>query len=439
MNYLSEIQNASKDAQQMEMLYKAAQENAHTIAFQEDLIACYEKNSENILLAAWYYRLQQSAQDGFAQAKSAVNWKLAVPLSLITGLCFWLITDENGPLFLGFVPLLGLLWAPIAALFNLIFLVRTAKKNYRRALFVGLGLLLAGAYALLLSPGLAVKNQEHYLNITAIHLPILAWVAIGLTVLGLRSTVKDRFSFLIKSIEAMITAGVYLIFGAVLGGITFGMFAALNVDLPEPIMRLILAGGYGLLPTLAVASIYDPTVSAREQDFTQGLSKFIATMMRLLLPLTLVVLVVYTFVIPFNFMEPFKQRDVLIVYNLMLFAVMGLLMGATPIRPKELSPETQKWLRFGILAVAILATAISIYAMSATVYRTVSWGITMNRLTIIGWNAINIGILIALVYKQFKEGFENWVESLQQVFSYGTNFYVAWSLFLAVAIPILFR
>jgi len=237
----------------------------------------------------------------------------------------------------------------------------------------------------------------------------------------------------------MITAGLYLIFGMVLGGITFGMFAALNVEIPDAVMRLILIGGFGLLPTLAIATIYDPASSPAGQDFTQGLSKFIATMMRILLPLLLAVLVVYVFLIPFNFMEPFNQRDVLIVYNALLFAIMGLLMGATPIRPDELEPNMQRWLRNGILAVAILGTLISIYALAAIVYRTFEGGMTINRLAVIGWNAINIGILITLIVKQFKDGQERWVESLQKVFSLGTNFYVIWGVFLVVAIPLLFR
>jgi hypothetical protein len=130
---------------------------------------------------------------------------------------------------------------------------------------------------------------------------------------------------------------------------------------------------------------------------------------------------------------------VLIVYNLMLFAVMGLLMGATPIRSDDISEGTGRWLRNAILAVAILAVMISIYAMSATVYRTVSWGITINRLVIIGWNIINVGILVTLVYKQLKHGFENWVLSLQCTFSLGTNAYIVWSLFIIVVIPLIFR
>ncbi len=138
-------------------------------------------------------------------------------------------------------------------------------------------------------------------------------------------------------------------------------------------------------------------------------------------------------------MQPFYHLAVLGVNSLMLFAVMGLLMGATPIRSAELSQEIQKWLRNGILAVAILATLISIYAMSATVYRTVGGGITINRLVIIGWNTINISILVSLVYKQFRDGFENWVVSLQRTFSLGTNAYIIWSLFILIVIPLIFR
>jgi hypothetical protein len=74
-------------------------------------------------------------------------------------------------------------------------------------------------------------------------------------------------------------------------------------------------------------------------------------------------------VIPFNFLEPYKNRDVLIVYNLMLFGIMRLLLGATPIRGDDLSPQLQKWLRMGIIAVAILAEVVSLATNSYLVWR----------------------------------------------------------------------
>jgi hypothetical protein len=179
--------------------------------------------------------------------------------------------------------------------------------------------------------------------------------------------------------------------------ITMGMFSALNVTLPDTIMRLVAAGGFGLIPILAVATMYDPLVTPEAQDFSQGLSKFIFTMMRLLLPLTLIVLVIYVLVIPFNFMAPFQNRDLLIVYNVMQFAIIGLLIGVTPLKLDDLSPKLQVWLRRGIIAIIILALIVSVYALSAVIYRTVNGEITLNRVTIIGWNIINIIILAALL------------------------------------------
>ncbi len=153
-----------------------------------------------------------------------------------------------------------------------------------------------------------------------------------------------------------------------------------------------------------MATIYDPLASPQEQDFSQGLSHFVATLMRLLLPLTLGVLVVYLFVIPFNFLEPFENRDVLIVYNIMLFAIMGLLVGATPLSLEDVSPRLGQALRWGIRAVAILAVLVSLYALSALIYRTMQGGFTINRLTMLGWNVINIALLVLLIIRQFSRG-----------------------------------
>ncbi|PJF33658.1 MAG: hypothetical protein CUN49_18055, partial [Candidatus Thermofonsia Clade 1 bacterium] len=96
----------------------------------------------------------------------------------------------------------------------------------------------------------------------------------------------------------------------------------------------------------------------------------IAALMRALLPLTLVVLVIYLGFIPFRFLEPFQNRDVLIVYNAMLFAVIALLVGATPIQPEQLAPALRVWLRRGLVAVAALAIVVSLYALAAIGYRT---------------------------------------------------------------------
>jgi hypothetical protein len=434
-----EIEAAKDDPQKLEHLYQAALQGGQQEDFESTLLALYQQDSDNLLYAAWHFRLIQ-AEDNTPKLRRQVNWLFAVPLSILTGLIFWLLSDIDTLVYLDVIPHLVLWWSPIATMSALVFLSVTVRKNYLRGVALVLGLLAAAGYVMLIAPTLnAPWRINDYLLLGAIHLPLLCWGALGIAVLGLRSSTADRFAFLIKSIEVMITAGLYLIAGVVLGGITIGMFAALGISLSDVWLRLIAAGGFGLLPVIAVASVYDPAKSPSEQDFDQGLSKFIATMMRLLLPLTLGVLAIYLVVIPFNFLQPYENRELLIVYNLMLFAIMGLLLGVTPIIGDDLSPQLQRWLRRGIITVAALAVLVSLYALSATVYRTIGGGITINRLAILGWNAINISILLALIYVQFKGRPEQWIYSLKSVFSLGTNAYLVWGLFLVLVLPLLFQ
>jgi hypothetical protein len=439
MEDLMELSNElAGNPQELERRFRAAVKEGRGGEFEAAIAALFERDPGDPVIQAWYYRLQPADETAAAPRRS-VNWLLAAPFSILTGLIFWALSDFERGLVMGEVPQLIFWWSPIATMGALVFLALASKSKLARALALGVGLLGAAVYALLLGPGREPDwVSEQYLLLAAIHIPLLSWAALAIFILGRRSTVADRIAFLIKSIEVMITAGLYLIFGMVFGGITIGMFAALGIEPPELWLRLIAAGGFGLLPVLAVASVYDPARPPSDQDFDQGLSRFIGTMMRLLLPLTLGVLVIYTVFIPFNFFEPFENRDLLIVFNLMLFGIMGLLLGATPIRGEELSPELARWLRRGILAVAVLAGLVSLYALSAVIYRTIGGGLTLNRVTVIGWNGINIAILLSLVYAQLKRAPGEWITALHSVFSRAAGVYLAWGLFLVFVLPLLF-
>jgi uncharacterized membrane protein len=435
MKYSTEIQASSNSPEQLEKLYEAARQANDEAEFRADVQAAHEKTPGNILLSAWQARFEHSP---LPKAKRVTNWALAVVLGVVTGMILWAISDTT-QLFIGQVPYLLVFWAPIATIPAIIFLTAISKRNY---LFTGiavLSLVVAGLYVWLVTPRMSQIMGNYYTILMVFQLPLLCWIALGVTVMKFRSTDSNRFAFLTKSIEVMITAGVYLIFGVAFGLITLGMFAALSITPPEIILRLFGAGGFGLIPILAVATMYDPLVLPEAQDFSQGLSKFVFTMMRLLLPLTLVVLVIYLFVIPFNFFAPYQNRDLLIVYNVMQFAIIGLLIGATPLRLDDLSHNFQKWLRWGIVAVSILAIVISLYALSAVAYRTAIDRLTLNRLTIIGWNVINIAILGVMIYTQFSKLISPWHERLQRVFSKATSAYLAWSVFLILVLPWIFR
>jgi len=253
------------------------------------------------------------------------------------------------------------------------------------------------------------------------HLPLLAWAGVGAFLVADHRDPGNRFAFLIKSLELFIMGGLFVIAGGVFTGITVGLFEALQVSLPELVMRLFIAGGGGLIPVIATAVIYNPAASPAGQAFDEGLSKLVALLMRVLLPLTLL-----------------DNRDVLIIYNGMLFAVVALLVGATPVTLAETSPRVARWLRLAIIAIAALALLVSLYALAAIVYRTAMDRLTPNRLAFIGWNVINIGLLAAVLLYQARAKGGDWLHALHRAFSLATVAYAAWTLVMILAIPWLF-
>jgi len=308
------------------------------------------------------------------------------------------------------------------------------KQERMPSVWIGLGLLAFPAYVLLITPTHRSFVQEPYLNMAVLHIPLVAWIGIGWSVLGRHSDDKSRFAFVLKSFEVVVTAGLFAIAGGIFSAISVEMFTALGVDIPEPVQRLIFAGGAGIIPVIAVASVYDPLIKPLTQTFGQGVSRLMPTLVRLLLPATLVVLLIYIALIPFNFRGPIISREVLIINNGMLFAIMGLLMGATPLLEEDIPQKLRLWMRRGIIAVAALAVVISLYALTAILFRTFAGSLTLNRTIVIGWNIANLGILITLIYNQFRGGKEQWVTALQKTFGMGSTVYLVWALFVILAI-----
>ncbi len=445
MSYHDTVSALAEDAEQLEQVYQAALKAGETEAFKQAVDARHTAAPENLLYAAWFYRLKYTAE----RAKSfAVAWAWAVPLAAINGLLFWWLSDDRFMIQIegashtvssDFMPAIILLAGPIAAAFILTYLTAVGRKSWRLSALIGLIVIAAGAYVLLTYPQAGTRPfQEQYLTLMVMHLPLLAWAGVGAFLIADHRDPANRFAFLIKSLEVFIMGGLFVIAGGLFTAITISLFTALGIDFSDVVQRLFIAGGGGLIPVIAIAVIYNPTLPPAGQAFDEGLSKLVALLMRVLLPLTLLVLLVYLAFIPFNFREPFDNRDVLIIYNVMLFAVIALLVGATPVSLTDISPRVERWLRLGIIAVAALAFIVSLYALAAILYRTALDRLTPNRLTFIGWNLVNIALLFLLLLFQARAKAGRWLPGLYRAYSAGTIFYAVWTVAMIVALPWLF-
>lgn len=448
MSYLPTIQEAADNPEQLEIAYRQAVKAGGEEAFAEAVEASYAQSKDNLLLAAWHYRLARAA---IMVKRRAIAWGWALPVGALNGLLIWLLSDGRrfsietrnpltGQAYGLSIPVVALLALPVSVALISLFLTLAGKRGWVRLVAVALGLAGAAAYVLLLLPRIWPRLfQEQYLNLMVLHLGLLAWAGAGIIVLARRRDRQSRFAFLAKSLEAFVAAGLLAICGGLFTAITFGLFNALGIELPELVTRLFIAGGGGLIAVVAVALVYDPSVDPAEQSFDEGPSKIVALLLRLLLPLSVVMLLVYLCFIPFNWREPFENRDVLLTFNAMLFAAVALLVGVTPLREDELGENSQNWLRRGVVALAALALLISLYALAAILDRTISDRVTPNRLLFIGWNIVNIAVLITLLVEQARAGRVRWVQAMHRTFGVAMALYLVWSLAGLLAVPWLFR
>lgn len=447
MSYLETVRNLSADPEGLERAYGQAVKSGAEAAFAEAIDGQYAQSGENLLLAAWHYRLATAAR----QVKGRViQWGWALPVGLLNGLLLWLLSDgerftlqtvvpQSGDDFF-LLPLITLLAAPVTALAMALFLTLAGKRSWVRVAVVTVGLALAIGYVLLaFRQILPIPFQQQYVGLMALHIGLLSWAAAGLVALGGERDAASRFAVLLKSLETAVVAGLLGGAWGIFTAITFGLFAALNIEVSQGVMRLLIAGGGGVAAIVALALTYDPLRKPVEQPFDEGLSRLVALLLRLLLPLAVVMLAVYLCFIPFNWRAPLYNREVLITFNALLFAVIGLLLGATPVRDGELGETGRLWLRRGVIALAALALVISLYALAAILYRTLNDRLTPNRLVFVGWNVVNIAILAALLIGQVRTERGRWVSAVHRAFAWGAVLYIAWSLLALVALPWLFR
>lgn len=447
MSYYSTIDEVADDPEQLEQAYQKAVKAGQVESFRQAIDARRAAAPDDRLYAAWFYRLRHSA---VKVKESFIAWGWAIPLALLNGLILWLLSDDQrfavtiqnvrpGVGASNYIPMVFLLAAPLSAVFVLGYLTAAGRLRRGVAAVIGVVLLAAAAYVLLVYPRAGTRPfQEQYVTLMAMHLPLLAWAGVGALLTHGHRDPTNRFAFLLKSLEVFVVGGLFVIAGGVFTGITVALFETLGVSFPEIVQRLFIAGGGGLIPVIAVAMVYNPTQPPAAQDFDEGLGKLVALLPRVLLPLTLVVLFVFVLFVPFNFFEPFENREVLIIYNAMLFAVVALLTGVTPLALEQVSPRLRVWLRRGIVAVAALALAISVYALVAILYRTAIDRLTPNRLAFIGWNVVNIYLLLSLLFHQARAGEGGWPAGIHRALSEGTVLYAVWTLVVILALPWLF-
>jgi hypothetical protein len=442
MALADDIGQARGDAATLEKLYRQALSAGEESTFKEAIREQFTEDPEDLLFSAWAYRLDIVAEESEVQPsrqQQALHWRTAIAGSIVLGVFFALCAGGKPP-----VPVPGVAspwfwigWGPLTAVGLLSYLALMDRTQERMRLYMGQ----AAAVVLLalLAALTAWDRTDHLAGLIALHLPFVAWIAVGGTARAHPHPARQFHAFLVKSAETTLTAGVNVAAGALFMGLTLGIFAVLGIQLPETGLLIVSAWGIGTIPILALASVYDPSIAPIQQNWTTGLARILRILTRLILPLVLGVLAVYVFwFIPNYFWRPFQEREILIVYNATIMAVLALLAVALTSPDEGRSAAQDAVLRYALLAVGALTLLLNAYSLAAIADRTLQLGLTPNRYAVFGWNIATLLMLAGITFKLWRADQAWWVDAVRKSVARLMVPAIVWALWVLLILPLSF-
>ncbi|MDZ4700819.1 MAG: hypothetical protein SH809_14010 [Rhodothermales bacterium] len=428
------IAAAIGDPAGLERLYRNAQAEGNEASFKEALRESVAAHPGDVLLLAWVHRLDVAVAEK-EEAAGDRHWLPLIGGSVVLGVMSALLAGGKPP-----VPAPGeastvfwVSWGPLMALGLLAYLawVQRATENVKRYAVAAVAVVALALYVGLVFGG----RTGDAADLVAVHLPLLCWAIVGTALcLGYRDRARQAYGFLVKSVESVLTGGIFFGGGLLFVGLTVGIFKVLGIELPEEELLVVVAWGVGTIPLLAIGSAYDATHAPAMQDENAGLTRTLRILTRLMLPLALGVLVVYVvWFIPAYFWKAFEEREVLLVYNATIIAILILL---TVVISGPVDAGQGSFLRYAVLALGALTLILNAYALAAVVSRALDAGLTPNRFTVIGWNVTTLAILVSSGVRLWIHRRLSWMPVLRESMGWLVAPAAIWMVVLLVVLPL---
>ncbi|MEH1124258.1 permease prefix domain 1-containing protein [Micromonospora sp. CPCC 206061] len=288
------------------------------------------------------------------------------------------------------------------------------------ALLFAIGVVAANAYPL--------DEDSQSIVLTAIHLPLALWLVVGVAYVGgdWRND-RRRMDFVRFTGEWLIYFVLIGLGGGVLTAFTAGTFQAIGLDAEEFI-------GAWLLPCGAMAAV---VVAAWLVEAKQSVIENMAPVLtRVFTPLFAATLLAFLVAIVWTANGIDVERDVLIIFDLLLVVVLGLLLYAISARDLTARPGLFDHVQFALVVSALIIDALVLLAITG---RISEWGFSPNKTAALGENLILLTNLAwsAWLFLGFVRGrapfarLEHWQTRYLLV-------YAIWAWTVVLAFPLIF-
>ena len=267
------------------------------------------------------------------------------------------------------------------------------------------------------------------LALTAIHLPIAVWLAVGIAYAGGRwRQVAGRMDFIRFTGELFIYFVLIALGGGVLTGFMAMIFQAIGIKIEHFFQQWLLPCG------AAGAVVVASWLVEAKQSVIENMAPVLT---RLFTPLFTAVLITFLVTLLVTGRGIDIAREVLIAFDLLLVVVLGLLLYSVSARDPQSPAGPFDVLQVILVVCALVADSVALWAIAR---RITEFGFTPNRVAALGENVILLVNLAwsAVLYVRFLRGrgsfasLERWQTDYLWV-------YAVWAAYVVIGFPPLFR
>ncbi|MBA3705193.1 MAG: hypothetical protein H0W84_04655 [Bacteroidetes bacterium] len=410
----SEILTKIDNPQQLEKLYRD-----NKTAFKTEFNLLYPELRDNKLADYWNERLNyESSEISWGSNKELI---FVIIASLLAGLIAKLPAFLNTDPELFYQRNIGFIIFPILT----IYFIWRKSLSTKKIVFAFVATLIALVFINILPE----INKSNTLILSCIHLPIFLWAVLGFTYVGDNiGNYPKRLDFLRYNGDLVIMTGLILIAGAMLTGITIGLFSVIGLKIEQFYFDYI--GIFGL----AAAPILGTYITQTNPQLVNKVSPVIA---KIFSPLVLIMLVVYLVAIFFSGKNPYQDREFLIIFNFLLIGVMAIILFSVAETFKKNENRTSSFI---LLALSIVTVIVNGIALSAILFRIAEWGITPNRLAVLGANILMLANLFIVTFRLFKNVSKKAdISEVENSMSMFLPIYILWTIIVIFIFPLIFH
>ncbi|MCX6302992.1 MAG: DUF4153 domain-containing protein [Bacteroidia bacterium] len=272
-------------------------------------------------------------------------------------------------------------------------------------------------------------NDSASINLVYIHLPLLMWCIFGLVYIdfNLKDKIK-RIEYIRYNGDLAILVALIVIAGGILTGITVGLFDAIGINIENFYMKNVVIAGSVSVPIVATYII---------KNYTALTNKIAPVIANIFSPLVLLTAIIYLMALAISGKDPYSDREFLLIFNIMLLGVMAVIVFSIS---ETSTARKQKFNELILFILSIITVIIDLIALSAIFYRLGTFGITPNRLAVLGSNILILGNLVLLIIDLYKVNFKNiLIKEVELTISKYLPVYLIWILFVIFGFPLIFR